>query len=491
MILTRHIAVIVVFIINLCYADISGYLKEVEASICMDECSQYMLEDENGSFITFLINTHNFDLDYYIDRYIRVQSEFEEEYQCTMCSAMIIENINLSSDCDFPVSCFADPCFVAPECQLNTPVDCVSNYCGGCYADFYDLEDNLVDCYNIPIEECSDLEGVFFGVCDMFMGYAYVDGQCEGVSGCGWVVDDVDYSNAFFSSYDDCYLECSDHLTCNEIEFEYENIHSGQYDNCSEDSDCVTIWGDCAVGLGGCHYSVNNELFDYGYSDELVNMWINDDCMEWVCDCMPPPNSICSNGECELTYCDGPNPAGCQQNGCGDGLECIDFGNSGYADFCIASSCFCDEDYIYQPYWTCTEDCNGGICIPEVPQTGDLCIVEESAVGSIPGFIDCDGECVDYMYYEWVGDGWCDEGAWGISLVCEALDCDGGDCPNSWCGCLAGDSNGDGIVNVLDIVLIVGCILDEDSTCSCSDVNHDGMLNVIDIVILVNLIIES
>ena len=50
-------------------------------------------------------------------------------------------------------------------------------------------------------------------------------------------------------------------------------------------------------------------------------------------------NIITYGDPCELTYCDGPNPAGCSQNGCGDGFECVDFGNSGYADFCVSSSC--------------------------------------------------------------------------------------------------------------------------------------------------------
>ena len=52
---------------------------------------------------------------------------------------------------------------------------------------------------------------------------------------------------------------------------------------------------------------------------------------------------------------------------------------------------------------------------------------------------------MDYMYYIWIGDGWCDDG-WGYSFNCEALDFDGGDdyvaCPQpnydttgdwSWC----------------------------------------------------------
>jgi hypothetical protein len=479
---TRHIFIVLMVFLTHLFANSFGYLRQVEASFCMDDCSQHMLEEENGSFTTFLANTNDIELSYYINRYIEIVSG--GEYQCIECSAMIIESIQISDACNYPVACFADPCEVANECQLNTPVECVSNYCDGCYADFYDMDGNLVDCYNTP--DCTDLSEIFFGECDMFIGYGYANGLCQGISGCGWVVDGVDYSDAFFNSMGECEEACTDvsEPTCDEIEDQYSSLHSGTYSSCYEDSDCISIWGDCDVGLGGCHYSVNNNLFDYEYSDDLVDMWVNGDCMQWVCDCMPLPNSICTAGECELTYCDGPNPAGCFDSGCQDGYECIDFGNSGYADFCVASSCFCDEDFIYQTYWTCTEDCNGGTCVPEAPQPGDLCIFEEMDL-NIPGFVDCNGQCMDYIYHEWVGDGWCDDG-WGYSFNCEALDFDGGDCVNN---CNSGDVNADGTLNILDIVLMVECILNANDTCNCSDLNQDGQVNVMDVIILVNMII--
>ena len=57
-------------------------------------------------------------------------------------------------------------------------------------------------------------------------------------------------------------------------------------------------------------------------------------------------------------------------------------------------------------------------------------------------------------------------------------------------GCaLEGDINGDGIPNVLDIVLLVGLILGGDELDACSDVNGDGLLNVLDIVLLVSIVL--
>ena len=471
--------------INLIFSNSFGYLTQVEASFCMDDCSHYMLQGENGDFITYLANTNNFDLSYFMNRYVEIEDG--GEYQCIECSAMIIDGISISNSCDYPISCFADPCEVAEECQLNTPVDCVSNFCGGCYADFYDMNENLVDCYDNL--DCTDLANINFGMCDMYLGVGYVSGQCNYLSGCGWVVDGVDYSDAFFDSIEACESECinGSNMTCTDIENEYEDIHSGEYDNCVEDSDCISIWGDCSVGLGGCHYSVNNESFNYEYSNELVDMWVDGDCMEWVCDCMDLPNSICNNGECELTYCDGPNPAGCFSTGCQDGYDCVDFGNQVYEGFCVPSSCFCEDSSTYESYWFCTEDCNGGTCVPQELQPGELCVYEYNWPGMHwPGFVDCNGECLQYGYYDWVGDGWCDDG-WGYSFNCEALDFDNGDCDNS---CNSGDVNNDGSLDILDIIFMVDCILDSSNTCNCSDVNQDGLLNVMDIIMVVNLILD-
>ena len=103
-----------------------------------------------------------------------------------------------------------------------------------------------------------------------------------------------------------------------------------------------------------------------------------------------------------------------------------------------------------------------------------------------PGFVDCNGECLQYGYYDWVGDGWCDDG-WGYSFNCEALDFDNGDCDNS---CNSGDVNNDGSLDILDIIFMVDCILDSSNTCNCSDVNQDGLLNVMDIIMVVNLILD-
>ena len=60
--------------------------------------------------------------------------------------------------------------------------------------------------------------------------------------------------------------------------------------------------------------------------------------------------------------------------------------------------------------------------------------------------------------------------------------------------CLLMDVNNDGIINVIDIVLIVNIIFgdtipDSQQTCA-SDANGDGIINVLDVVLIVNFILS-
>jgi hypothetical protein len=55
---------------------------------------------------------------------------------------------------------------------------------------------------------CYDLGDIDFGPCDMVMGVAVVNGTCSNISGCGWVVDEVDYSPFSYESMEACEFEC-------------------------------------------------------------------------------------------------------------------------------------------------------------------------------------------------------------------------------------------------------------------------------------------
>jgi hypothetical protein len=55
----------------------------------------------------------------------------------------------------------------------------------------------------------------------------------------------------------------------------------------------------------------------------------------------------------------------------------------------------------------------------------------------------------------------------------------------------AGDLNGDGLANVLDVVLLVNMVLAAADAEGCNDINGDGTLNVLDVVLLVNIVLGN
>jgi len=181
---------------------VTGYVRDAEASFCMDSCSVYFLEDEYGEFLSWI--THLDDLDMlndYNDRFVDIEGD---TVQCVECEAINISSIAFSDECQMPVDCFADPCIVT-ECSTYPDAECVSNYCGGCWADYY-LNGELINCNSST--DCFDLTGTDFGSCEMLLGIGWVNDSCVYISGCDFVADSVDYSNAFFNSMDDCIQSC-------------------------------------------------------------------------------------------------------------------------------------------------------------------------------------------------------------------------------------------------------------------------------------------
>ena len=55
---------------------------------------------------------------------------------------------------------------------------------------------------------------------------------------------------------------------------------------------------------------------------------------------------------------------------------------------------------------------------------------------------------------------------------------------------MTGDLNFDGVLNILDIVILVEIILNNNDSNFASDVNGDGIVNILDIIALLNLILE-
>ncbi len=56
---------------------------------------------------------------------------------------------------------------------------------------------------------------------------------------------------------------------------------------------------------------------------------------------------------------------------------------------------------------------------------------------------------------------------------------------------LSGDLNGDGMLNILDVVVLVNIVLRYGEPVDAGDLNGDGVLNVLDVVALVSIILEG
>ena len=59
--------------------------------------------------------------------------------------------------------------------------------------------------------------------------------------------------------------------SCDEISNTYEDYHSEEeYISCELDNDCMAVWGDCDIGLGGCHYSINTDYYPENQIDGFI-----------------------------------------------------------------------------------------------------------------------------------------------------------------------------------------------------------------------------
>ena len=181
---------------------ITGYVRLTDTSFCMDNCSIYYLENENGEFLTNVTQLDSIEvLNDYINRFVDIEGD---TVQCVECEAINVTSIAISDDCQMPVDCFADPCEVS-ECISYPDAECVANYCEGCWTDYY-LNGELITC-DLTMD-CVDLTGIDFGSCDMALGIGWINDNCEYISGCDWVADSVNYTAAFFNSMDNCIEAC-------------------------------------------------------------------------------------------------------------------------------------------------------------------------------------------------------------------------------------------------------------------------------------------
>jgi len=164
-------------------------------------------------------------------------------------------------------------------------------------------------------------------------------------------------------------------------------------------------------------------------------------------------------------------------------------------------------------------DCNGN-CLVELDCAGNCCVIGEEGCywqetgpcgeegpsdgmdscgvcgGDNSSCADCAGVPCSDAYVD--NCGICDDipendcvqdcaGVWGGNLEIDECGVCGGD--NTSCQQL-GDINGDGTINVIDIVMAVDLILSNNYD-AVGDVNEDGLLNVIDIVMIVDWVLNG
>lgn len=152
--------------------------------------------------------------------------------------------------CDMPLGI----ALINGECQgisgCSTQIDDVD------YAPYFYTEmEECLECAQLEIDECEDLTDVDFGLCDQFLGYGLINGQCTPISGCGYVAaDGLDYSIAIHSSPEECAATCSDPSDC-------EDLANLDFGSCEMIVGFGMVDGSCQV-IVGCSTVADNGI-DY------------------------------------------------------------------------------------------------------------------------------------------------------------------------------------------------------------------------------------
>ena len=314
-------------------------------------------------------------------------------------------------------------------------------------------------------------------------------------------------------------------------------------------ADCsnATLWDQCSSTVAGGWTSCETATSVYGYDctvaedcglcpvscddPEAVNFGDLADCVysctelgDYVDDCVD--SDCCSAGWVGDGLCDGVDQAygcdlSCYDNDGGDCAPVMSCEEQGLVT-CFDGSCAANEADCSQP-GDCAEDCPEGTYFDGwscYDCSYCLDISDDSACESPE---DCCGMCGGSADGDCAGGGECEDGEVDNTNPCNPLECMGGvwyeiiiDCAEQMgipceggeyvppaegecCSecvefeCLPGDVTGDDAVNVLDIVAVVGYILNggDDFAVNCADVTGDGAVNVLDIVAIVNSILDG
>jgi len=139
-------------------------------------------------------------------------------------------------------------------------------YANSCVAtNFFGITSfNEGTCENVgEASPCDDLGEVDFGLCDMVLGVAMVNGGCTYLSGCGWEVNGVDYSPAFFDSIDACNADCGDNVVS-----PCDDLGEIDFGECDMVLGVAMVNGGCTY-LSGCGWEVNGVDYSPAFFDSI------------------------------------------------------------------------------------------------------------------------------------------------------------------------------------------------------------------------------
>ena len=220
-------------------------------------------------------------------------------------------------------------------------------------------------------------------------------------------------------------------------------------------------------------------------------------------------NSYCQNNPNQPT-CSDMTELECNNNQNCLWVEDIEWGNCG--DYNNGGACDSNENCFWDLcyggwYGSWSHCCRGGSF-----QTDNSYCEVNPELFSCSSMIEFD--CNQSNECEWITDQeWqhCDN--FDTASECSNANDHGGNCDWSWnstqwqdtCSgggflydtsfcdisdSLQGDLNGDMILNILDVIIIVEIILNEESN-DIADVNQDGIVNILDVIALVQIIVEQ
>ncbi len=376
----------------------------------------------------------------------------------------------------------------------------------GCGA-WGDVFDDFDEC-NQTCDNCHIIDPNLYGPCEMILGWAWTGEECTQISGCGYG-EDEEY---FYDSIDECTVRCTDIV-----------VGCTEYDSCNYNPDAI-------IDDGSCIYTEENYDCDGNCIVEI------DEC--GICNGNGPPPSYDCDGNFTIDFdnffipCSDPESTqdyeDCDGN-CFNNTDCV---NSLY-DGCIIGyntwidNGLCDDNVssfglnlLCDEYGSDCGDCGTnndplGICAFTNMDIEDWQIyphcsdeLNEDGLPESLQFIDCSDIC--FSGYEGIvdliGDGECYSGN-GFDFQCEEWGYECGDCGidndpcdicngNNTCNEeeeeeITGDLNGDGLLNVIDVVTLVTIVLTGSEYSSQADLNGDGSMNVVDIVMMVSLILNG